>query len=101
MRESFRPTQLVNERDDIIEVALGRKRPGDHGHLPAARVLRIGAAYPVAEMRELPLDVSGVEAREARCIQHRISLGLAAMAGAALAVIEIAALVQVARRGRC
>ena len=59
------------------------------------------AAHAVAEVRELPLDIGGVEARESRCLQRRITFGLAAMACTALALVEVVAVVQVAARGRC
>ena len=63
--------------------------------------LRIRAAHAVAEVRELPLYIGGVETRESRRLQRRISFGLAAMASTAFALIEIVAVAQVAARGRC
>src|SRR6188508_1723776 len=98
-RESLRAALLMDERDDIVEVAFGRYGLGHHGHLPAGNVLLVGAAHGIAEMRELPLQVGGVEAHEPRRVERRNTFGAHAMAGAALALVEIVAVVQVAGGG--
>lgn len=89
----------MNERDDVLEIALRRQRLGHHGHLPAGRILRIGASHTVAEVRELSPHIRSVESRQSRRIQRRIPFGRSAMASPALALVEIVSIVQVAGRG--
>ena len=91
----------MNESDDVVEIAFLGQRLRHHRHLASRRILRISSAYAVAEVLELPLEIRCIETGEPRCLQGLIAFGRAAMTGAALAVVEIGAVADVALRRLC